>query len=237
MSHALLYEHFTEDPFKNLVPNDDLKGAADVLRWAYDSYGEDIVYACSFGAEGMVLIDLISKVKSDAEIVFLDTDVHFDQTYQLIDRVKERYPTLNIRMKKPHITLQEQANQFGDKLWGSQPDKCCDIRKVKPLEQALSGAKAWISGLRREQSASRSQTDFINKDNRFKSIKVCPLIHWTWDDVWQYIHLNSLEYNVLHDEGYPSIGCKHCSFAVTTEGDSRDGRWQGFTKTECGLHT
>src|SRR5690606_21295760 len=213
MSHAVSYEQFTGDPFKDLAPADLLKGAADILQWAYESYGEDIVYACSFGAEGMVLIDLISKVKSDAEVVFLDTDVHFNQTYELIERVKKRYPKLNIRMKKPELTLEEQASQFGDELWNSQPDKCCDIRKVKPLEQTLSGAQAWISGLRREQSASRSKTDFINKDNRFKSVKVCPLIHWTWDDVWQYIQLNGLEYNILHDEGYPSIGCKHCSFA------------------------
>lgn len=238
MTNAISYERFTGDPFKGWIPTDDTKGATDVLEWAYDTYGDSIVYACSFGAEGMVLIDLISKVKKNAEIVFLDTDVHFTETYELIEKVKKRYPELRIHMKKPELTLDEQAAQYGEELWKRQPDKCCEIRKVTPLEQTLSGAEAWISGLRREQSESRSKTDFVNKDNRFQSVKVCPLIHWTWKDVWVYIEENNLEYNILHDQNYPSIGCKHCTFAVTVPSSTgREGRWQGFQKTECGLHT
>ncbi|MDL4842693.1 phosphoadenylyl-sulfate reductase [Aquibacillus rhizosphaerae] len=236
-NQRLLYENFTGDPFEGLNPTDATKGAAQVLDWAYETYGESVKYACSFGAEGMVLIDLISKVKEDAEIVFLDTDLHFQETYDLIDKVKKRYPNLNIIMKKPDLTLEEQGKEHGSALWKRQPDQCCFIRKIKPLEDALSGAEAWISGLRREQSPSRSNTNFVNKDNRFKSVKVCPLIHWTWDDVWDYIEQNNLEYNDLHDQGYPSIGCIPCTAAVGEQGDSRAGRWQGSSKTECGLHT
>ncbi|RCW65861.1 phosphoadenylyl-sulfate reductase [Saliterribacillus persicus] len=236
MSEVLTYENFTADPFLDWQPTDETKGAKKVLEWAYEAYGNSIVYACSFGAEGMVLIDLIAKVNKTAEIVFLDTDVHFTETYALIERVKKRYPSLQIRLKKPAITIEEQASQYGPELWNREPDKCCDIRKVKPLEETLFGVDAWISGLRREQSASRRNTNFINKDERFKSIKICPLIHWTWDDVWEYIRLNRLDYNELHDKGFPSIGCKHCSFAVTSDEDSRAGRWRGFGKTECGLH-
>ncbi|UOR12803.1 phosphoadenylyl-sulfate reductase [Halobacillus amylolyticus] len=236
-NNIVSYENFSGDPFESWHPSDDTKGAASVLEWAYQSYGESIVYACSFGAEGIVLIDLISKVKKDAEIVFLDTDVHFPETYELIEKVKRRYPQLHIHIKKPDLTLDEQANEYGPALWKKQPGQCCYIRKIKPLEDALSGATAWISGLRREQSPSRSHTDFVNKDERFQSIKVCPLIYWTWEDVWDYIRVNSLDYNELHDQKYPSIGCMPCTEPVTEQGDDRSGRWQGFNKTECGLHT
>ncbi|MFC4024324.1 phosphoadenylyl-sulfate reductase [Oceanobacillus longus] len=236
-NYSVTYSDFTGDPYKDWIPTDQTKGASKILQWAYETYGDAIVYACSFGAEGVVLVDLISKVQKNAEIVFLDTDLHFQETYDLIDKAKEKYPELRIQLKKPDLTLEEQANQHGSALWKRQPDQCCYIRKIKPLEEALSGAPAWISGLRREQSLSRSKTDFVNKDEKFKSIKVCPLIHWTWDDVWDYIKENNLPYNELHDQGYPSIGCIPCTSKVTDSTDSRAGRWSGFNKTECGLHT
>ncbi|SFM03941.1 phosphoadenylyl-sulfate reductase [Salibacterium qingdaonense] len=212
------------------------KSARDVIRWSYDNYGDDLVYACSFGAEGMVLIDLISKVKPDATIAFLDTDFHFKETYELIDRVKERYPSLNIKMLRPKWTPQEQAEQVGDRLWETNPDQCCAIRKLEPLENELSNYHAWMSGLRREQSPSRKNTQFVNQDNRFNSVKICPLIHWTWDDVWMYIKAFDLPYNELHDQNYPSIGCIQCTSQVLEGEDLRSGRWSGQGKTECGLH-
>lgn len=237
MSEILTYNHYKPDLFSDVDISDDTKGAKRVLKWAYDHYGKSIVYSCSFGAEGMVLIDLISKVKKDAKIVFLDTDLHFQETYDLIDRVKENYPNLNIQLKKPDLTLEEQASEYEPALWTSDPNQCCYIRKIKPLEEVLSGSLAWVSGLRREQSPTRQKTEFINKDDRFQSIKVCPLIHWTWDDVWTYIKEHDLTYNELHDAQYPSIGCIPCTSQVTTSGDSREGRWTNFGKTECGLHT
>ena len=231
------YNNFTSDVFQDIDIDNETKGAYEVLKWAYDSYGDNIIYSCSFGAEGMILIDLISKVRPDAKIVFLDTDLHFQETYDHIDRVKERYPELNIELKKPDLTLDEQSEQYGPALWKKDPNQCCYIRKIKPLEEVLSGATAWVSGLRREQLPSRQNTNFLNKDERFESIKVCPLIHWTWDDVWQYIERHDLTYNELHDFNYPSIGCIPCTSAVSASGDSREGRWSGFGKTECGLHT
>lgn len=230
----ITYQSF-ENPFEGDPPKgDDTKGAAEVIRWAYSQY-KDIAYACSFGAEGIVLIDLISKAQPDAEVVFLDTDLHFQETYELIEKVRKRYPALNITIKKPDINLEEQAEQFGSALWKRKPDQCCYIRKIKPLEDALSGKTAWLSGLRREQSPSRQKTNFVNKDERFKSIKICPLIHWTWEDVWQYIRLNRLDYNELHDQNYPSVGCIPCTAQAADDG--RSGRWKGFNKSECGLHT
>ena len=150
-------------------------------------YGDQLVYACSFGIEGIVLIDLISKVNEKAKVVFLDTSLHFNETYELIEKVKKRYPSLQIELKKPALTLEEQApGRFGDELWKSQPNKCCEIRKILPLNEVLSGATAWLSGLRRDRCESRKNSQFINKDNRFKSIKICPLIHWSWKDIWRY---------------------------------------------------
>ncbi|KAB7668866.1 phosphoadenylyl-sulfate reductase [Bacillus sp. B1-b2] len=236
VSLALTYENIDTNPPVNFSSDTDTKGALEVLTWAYDMYKEEIVYACSFGIEGIVLIDLISKVKPDAKIVFLDTDVHFKETYELIEKVKKRYPDLRIEMKKPKLTLEEQAKEYGEELWLTKPNKCCEIRKVIPLHEVLTNPTAWISGLRREQSETRKHTQYLNKDNKFKSIKVCPLIHWTWKDVWRYAHKNSLDYNILHDQGYPSIGCKTCTQPAINMDDLRSGRWSGKGKTECGLH-
>lgn len=231
----LTYQEWTK-PNEEFEIDFSYKGALNTLSWAYDHYGEDIVYACSFGIEGIVLIDLIAKVNSTAKIVFLDTDVHFIETYETIERVKQKYPGLNIVLKKPDVTLEQQAEQYGNKLWESNPDRCCQIRKLTPLKETLEGAKAWISGLRREQSETRKEIEFINLDHKFQSIKICPLIHWSWKDVWRYVHKNDLPYNPLHDRGYPSIGCTHCTSPAFNEEDLRSGRWKGKGKTECGLH-
>ncbi|WP_338781857.1 phosphoadenylyl-sulfate reductase [Metabacillus sp. FJAT-52054] len=231
----LTFENWTETApeFEN---DDKTVEALNVLKWAYSHYQDDLVYACSFGIEGIVLIELISKIKKDARIVFLDTELHFKETYDLIDRVKARYPDLNILLKKPPLTVAEQAAKHGDELWKRDPNECCRIRKVLPLREVMSSEKAWISGLRREQSPSRKNTQFLNRDDKFENVKICPLIHWTWKDVWRYAHKNDLDYNVLHDQGYPSIGCKPCTQPAIDVNDARSGRWNGSQKTECGLH-
>jgi phosphoadenosine phosphosulfate reductase len=208
----------------------------DILKWAYQEYNDEIVYACSFGAEGIVLIDLIHKVNKEAKIFFLDTGLHFPETYELIETVKKRYPSLKIEMVKPKVSLKEQAKWYGDELWKDNPNLCCHLRKVVPLKESLSNSKAWISGLRREQSPLRSKTEYINKDEKFQNIKICPLIHWTWEEIMTYIELNKLPYNPLHDKGYPSIGCAPCTQPVNEDGDARSGRWAGHSKSECGLH-
>ncbi|HEY4622792.1 MAG TPA: phosphoadenosine phosphosulfate reductase family protein, partial [Solibacillus sp.] len=172
----LTYENWS-DTAMVFDETDELKGALQVLKWSYDTYGTDVVYACSFGIEGIVLIDLIAKVQPDAQIIFLDTNVHFKETYETIERVREKYPTLTIELKESALSLDEQAKQFGDKLWETEPNKCCQLRKLDPLNEVLSDALAWISGLRREQSETRQHVQFINQDHRFQSVKICPLIH------------------------------------------------------------
>ncbi|MBS2968915.1 phosphoadenylyl-sulfate reductase [Metabacillus sp. KIGAM252] len=231
----LTFENWTET-VPEFEDKDKAIEALNVLKWAYSHYQDDLVYACSFGIEGIVLIDLISKIKKDARIVFLDTELHFKETYDLIDRVKARYPALNIFLKKPSLSVAEQAAKHGDELWKRNPNECCRIRKVLPLREVMSSEKAWISGLRREQSPSRKNTQFLNRDDKFENVKICPLIHWTWKDVWRYAHKNDLDYNVLHDQGYPSIGCKPCTQPAIDVNDARSGRWNGSQKTECGLH-
>jgi phosphoadenosine phosphosulfate reductase len=237
LTELLTYHTFDSFSTPLFATSDETKGALEVLRWAYQHYSEDeLTYACSFGIEGIVLIDLISKVNDKARIVFLDTGVHFEETYQLIEQVKQKYPNLKIELKKPELTLEQQALEYGDELWKREPNKCCEMRKVIPLNEVLSGGTAWLSGLRREQSETRKNTEFFNLDSKFKSVKICPLIHWTWKDIWRYAHKNQLPYNILHDKGYPSIGCKTCTAPAWNEEDLRSGRWSGKGKIECGLH-
>lgn len=233
---AMLTYETWKDHFVSFPEDDETKGALAAVRWAYEHYRQDIVYACSFGIEGMVLLHLINQVNPSAKVVFLDTNVHFQETYDLIKKVRERFPKLNIIEKQPKLTLEEQAKEHGDTLWEHNPNLCCQLRKIKPLEEVLTGRKAWISGLRREQSETRKNTQFVNQDHRFQSVKICPLIHWTWKEVWRYVYKHNLPYNPLHDIGYPSIGCETCTVQVQEGGDLRDGRWVGKTKTECGLH-
>lgn len=236
MSATVTYQNWSQ--ISEIFPFGDVtKGASSVLEWAYSTYPEEgIVYASSFGAEAIVLIDLIQQIKSDAHIVFLDTGLHFPETYEVIDKIEARFPNLRIERKQPELNLDDQAAQYGSALWKSDPGQCCNIRKVIPLRETLSAKQAWISGLRREQSPTRANTEFINKDDKFENIKICPLIHWTWDEVWSYIKERDLPYNTLHDQQYPSIGCFPCTQPAVTDGDSRAGRWTGSSKTECGLH-
>lgn len=234
LSGVLTYETWNDEKVQNVL--NQHKEYLDILKWAYSEYGEDIVYSCSFGAEGIVLIDLISKINKRAAIVFLDTGLHFQETYELIDQVKKRYPELQIEMVQPKMSLTQQSKWYGEELWKDNPNLCCHMRKIIPLTEALADRKAWISGLRRVQSPSRSKTEYVNRDDKFKKIKICPLIHWTWDEVRLYLELNKLPYNPLHDQGYPSIGCAPCTSKVSDTSDLRAGRWAGLTKTECGLH-
>ncbi|WP_152655101.1 phosphoadenylyl-sulfate reductase [Oceanobacillus sp. CFH 90083] len=232
----LTYQQAAAEDYEALNHKLERKDSLEILKWAYQAYGDELVYACSFGAEGIVLIDMIHKVKKDAVIVFLDTDFHFKETYELIEKVQQRYPTLRIEMTKPELTPAEQAEAHGPALWKVNPDLCCSIRKLIPLEQQLNQYTAWISGLRREQSPTRANTQFVNQDRRFQSIKICPLIHWTEEEIWMYIRLHQLPYNELHDKNYPSIGCEYCTKPVLEGEDARSGRWANSNKTECGLH-
>ncbi|MDB4897008.1 MAG: phosphoadenosine phosphosulfate reductase [Firmicutes bacterium] len=206
------------------------------LRWAFQHFAQDdIALACSFGAEDVALVHMMTGIRPAARAFYLDTNVLFPETYGLIEQIKAKYD-VTLEQYLPLLTLEQQAAMHGDALWSREPDSCCGIRKVEPLERALSGLKAWITGIRREQSPTRANARPVEWDRKFGLVKVNPLVAWSEKDLWQYISDHSVPYNSLHDQGYPSIGCTHCTRAVMPGEDPRSGRWSGFTKTECGLH-
>jgi phosphoadenosine phosphosulfate reductase len=207
----------------------------EILQWGGEKFGQSIVLACSFGPEDLVLLDMLMQVDNSAKVFYLDTDKHFRETYITRDRLVERYNIDFIQMKAD-ITLEEQANQYGEKLWETNPDLCCNIRKVKPLQRVLNSNKAWITGIRREQAATRANAKKVEWDTKFELIKLNPLASWTNEDVWNYIRNHQIPYNPLHDQNYPSIGCDVCTRPVKNGENSRAGRWGGLEKTECGLH-
>ena len=208
----------------------------DVLRWAVDQFFPDLVLACSFGGpSGMVLVDMVAKIEPRVEVFYIDTDFLFPETYATRDNVIERYG-VNAVAYKSQLTPAEQAAKYGDKLWLTNPDLCCGLRKVEPNRRALAGKRGWISGLRRDQAATRRETPIVQWVNQFDVVKVNPLVNWTEADVWSYIVRHDVPYNPLHDQNYPSVSCTYCTKAVQPGDDPRSGRWQGFDKTECGLH-
>ncbi|MBA4543634.1 MULTISPECIES: phosphoadenylyl-sulfate reductase [Thermoactinomyces] len=208
----------------------------EIIRFGIEQVGvSGITLACSFGAEDVALVDMLLKVDKDVDIFYLDTDLHFAETYEVRDRLKERYQKDFIRVS-PALTLEEQAEKYGDELWKVNPDQCCRIRKVEPLKQFLRGYQGWITGIRREQSPTRAHTEVVEWDRAFGLVKINPLAYWTNAQVWEYIYSNDIPYNKLHDQSYPSIGCQPCTRPVKPGEDPRAGRWAGLDKTECGLH-
>lgn len=216
----------------------ETKQPQEVVAAAIERYRGKIVLACSFGAEDVVLVDMVHRVDPSLPLFYLDTEFLFPETYATRDRVIERYslkPSQVIQVKSL-LTPQKQAEDYGDALWTREPDRCCQLRKVEPLTQILQGYEAWITGIRRDQSPSRANAGLVEWDETFKLVKINPLARWTWTDVWTYIKVYEVPYNPLHDQNYPSIGCTHCTAPVASGDDPRAGRWKNFAKTECGLH-
>jgi len=197
-------------------------------------------FACSFGAEDMVLLDLIAQHARRIEVFTLDTGRLPEETQNLLETVRDKYP-ISIRTYFPDAgaieswVAQNGPNAFYKSV--AQRQQCCGIRKVEPLRRALSGKKSWITGLRREQSAARLTLEREAWDDANGLIKINPLLDWTNDEVWEYIRAHNVPYNALHDRGYPSIGCAPCTRAVEPGEDIRAGRWWWEASTkECGLH-
>lgn len=205
-----------------------------IIKWAVETF-PNITFACSFGAEDVILVDMLQKVSPKTDIFYLDTDFHFKETYETRDKLIERYGLKFVEMK-PLITPEEQTAQHGDELWKSDPTACCNIRKVEPLTRVLGRYEAWITGIRRDQAPTRAGAKKIEYDVKFGLVKFNPIASWTSEDVWNYIRENNVPYNPLHDQNYPSIGCEHCTRPVMPGEDPRAGRWSGNEKTECGLH-
>jgi phosphoadenosine phosphosulfate reductase len=206
-----------------------------VLKWAFETFGSNVAISSAFGAEGMVLIDMASRVRKDFRLFTIDTEFLFPETYNLMDRIEEKYA---ISIEKVYSLLSPETQDFthGEALWTRDPDLCCRLRKVEPLRRKLQELSAWITSIRRDQTSARSSAHRIEWDAKFGLVKVNPIVDWTSKQVWRYIHEHEVPYNELHNQDFPSIGCTHCTRAVKPGEDPRAGRWPGFSKTECGLH-
>jgi phosphoadenosine phosphosulfate reductase len=212
-----------------------------VLQWAYGTFPRVVIVA-SFQAESSVLIDMASRIRDDVTVLTLDTGRLPQQTYDMIDRVRDRYG-IDVKVVSPDATeLQDMVAAHGANLFYQSADmrrRCCDVRKSRPLARALAGYDAWVTGLRRQQASTRSQTPVVAEDPEHQGlIKVAPLASWSKAQVWDYIHEHDLPYHALYELGYTSIGCAPCTRATTEGEDERAGRWwwEEDEVKECGLH-
>jgi phosphoadenosine phosphosulfate reductase len=214
------------DDFDLADLNDRLETAApvEVVRWAVETFGEGLCLSASMA--DAVLIDIATKVDPDIEVIFLDTQYHFPETLTTLERIWDRY-NLNLRIMRPDVPV--------DDRWRTDVDGCCGVRRVDQLDKALEGKLAWMSGLRRTESASRADARILSLDRR-GLVKVNPLATWSDLDVSGYIADHDVIVNPLDEQGYPSIGCWPCTRPVAEGEDSRAGRWADLEKLECGIH-
>jgi phosphoadenosine phosphosulfate reductase len=225
----------TEYELGKLAERFETRGIEDLLEWAVDRFAPGLVMTSNFGAEGVVLIDHLARVAPKTPIVYLSTGFQFAETDELKDRLRERYD-LNIVQAEADLTVEEQNRVHGERLYQINSDLCCQIRKVEPLQQALSGYDGWIAALRRDQSPTRANIKTIEWNARNNLVKIHPLATWTRATVWNYILKHNLPYNRLYNEGYTSIGCQPCTRRVSAGAHERSGRWDGSKKMECGIH-
>jgi thioredoxin-dependent adenylylsulfate APS reductase len=224
------------------APPLDVEAPLEVLRWTFDHFRRPVIVA-SFQAESGVLIDMATRLSDRVQVLTLDTGRLPQETYDVIDRFRERYPTVQINVQSPDPeALHQLAEQHGANPFYRSVELrrlCCDLRKTQPLARALRGRDAWITGLRRDQAATRATTPVVVEDSAHGGIaKVAPLVAWSRDQVWEYVRQHDVPHHALYDLGYTSIGCAPCTRATAPGEDERAGRWwweQDAVK-ECGLH-
>ncbi len=211
------------------------KPVAEILRWAYERFGDGLGMMSALGYSGIALIDHIVQTGYGIEVFFIDTGFHFPETLDLLHELQNTCP-LEIKVLKPSISIDELQSQVGEKPWEANPDLCCHHMKVEPLLRVLHTKKAWLSAIRRDQSSTRAGVDIVEVDGR-GTIKIYPFANWSFERTWNYIKERSLIYNKLHDQGFFSIGCVHCTKPVKAGEHERSGRWHSMPKLECGLHS
>ncbi|OQR59430.1 phosphoadenosine phosphosulfate reductase [Streptomyces maremycinicus] len=207
--------------------------ALEILQWAVDTFGEQFCVTSSM--EDAVVAHLASRVRKGVDVVFLDTGYHFPETIGTRDAV-EAVMDVNVITLTPRRTVAEQDAEHGPKLHDRDPDLCCKLRKVQPLEEGLEGYRAWATGLRRDEAVTRAGTPVVGWDEKRQKVKISPIARWTQDDVDAYIAEHGVLSNPLLMDGYASVGCAPCTRRVLAGEDARAGRWAGRAKTECGLH-
>ena len=213
----------------------------EILRWAWETFGHRAAIGTSFQGAGLVMIHLARKHNLDFPVFTLDTGLLFPETIALKSRLEDFFG-IEIEPLEPDLSVERQGEIHGPELWKSNPDFCCTLRKVLPLQGKLGELDCWITGLRRQQSDTRAGigiTELYDFDpaNRREIVKLNPMANWTREAVWDYLHQHKIPYNPLHDQGYRSIGCQPCTSKSAGGENERAGRWTGFNKVECGIHT
>ncbi|MDA8370376.1 MAG: phosphoadenylyl-sulfate reductase [Nocardiopsaceae bacterium] len=207
--------------------------AREIIQWAADTFGDRLCMTSSMA--DALMVDLVSTVVPGIDVIFLDTGYHFAETIGTRDAVAAVYP-INLINVTPLRTVPEQDRDLGPRLHGRNPNICCHLRKVEPLQRALEPYSAWVSGLRRDEAATRRNVGVVQWDARKKMVKVNPIARWTQEDVDAYMAEHGILVNPLQYDGYPSIGCAPCTRPVAPGEDPRSGRWAGTGKIECGIH-
>ena len=208
--------------------------ADEVLAWAAATFGTNLVVACSMAAD-TVVPHLAARHIPGVDVLFLQTGYHFAETIGTRDALAQAVD-VRIVQALPRLTVAEQDAEYGPRLYERDPQACCAMRKVEPINRELAGYEAWVTGVRREDNALRANTGLVEWDEAHQMVKLNPVAAWTTDEVMTYAGVNGVPVNLLLDEGYPSIGCEPCTLPVAPGDDPRSGRWAGHTKTECGLH-
>ncbi|WP_375493381.1 phosphoadenylyl-sulfate reductase [uncultured Jatrophihabitans sp.] len=218
-----------------IAAGDELEGASalEILTWTDEHFGSSWAVASSMA--DAVVPSLAAKVRPGVDILFLDTGYHFAETLGTRDAIAATLP-VTIRTLKPAQTVDEQDVSFGKRLYERNPDQCCALRKVMPLRKALKDYDAWVSGLRRDEAASRATVKVVDWDDGRGMVKINPIAAWTQDDVDRYIAENGVLVNPLLSDGYGSVGCGPCTRRIAPGEDARAGRWAGSSKVECGIH-
>lgn len=211
------------------------KDTNEIILGAYDEFGDKLAMTTAFGYSGIVLMSFVKDIVPEIPIYFIDTRYHFEETLKLAEKIKREW-NLNIIYLSTKYTEEELEKIIGKETYKTDPDLCCQYRKTEPLLCALKTKDAWLSSIRMDQTRTRESIGVIEIDSR-GVIKINPLYKWTRDQTWMYIRKYDLPYNPLHDQYYPSIGCKPCTSPVDKGGDERDGRWRGMSKVECGIHS
>lgn len=235
----------SSQPSYNLLPQlsqrFELQSPGQILAWAMETYAGKLTMATAFGAEGCILLSMMAKLRDTRglqmpDIFNLDSGYQFPETLELKEHMEERYG-LTIRFVHAEETVEEWEARNGGPVYPYDPQSCCHARKVVPLASAVTGFDAWISAIRRDQTAERAKQPIIGLESKFKNlVKINPLANWTKADVWKYVKEHDVPVNPLHAQGFPSIGCWPCTRAVEAGEDDRAGRWSNFNRTECGLH-
>jgi phosphoadenosine phosphosulfate reductase len=218
--------------------SDELETAhpSAILGWAAETFGDTLAVVTSFQPTGIVTLHMLADIAPRTPVLTLDTGLLFPETYELMDELEQRFH-LNLIRVRPEQNVEEQAEAYGPALWERDPNQCCNLRKVIPLDTSLAEYDAWVTGLRRDQSERRSATPVVSWDKKREMVKLCPFAAWTEAMVWAHVEEYALPYNRLHDQNYPSIGCWPCTQAVAPDTtDQRAGRWANRDKSECGIH-